>query len=79
MSITLRFFGEYRERAGTGEVELEAGKCSTVLEILEALPGMFEGLELSNARVAIDQVFVDPGDPVEEGDEIAVFPPVTGG
>jgi molybdopterin converting factor small subunit len=30
-------------------------------------------------RVAVNQEYAQPGDPVKAGDEIALFPPVTGG
>ncbi len=30
-------------------------------------------------RVAVNQEYARPGDPVKPGDEVALFPPVTGG
>jgi molybdopterin synthase sulfur carrier subunit len=30
-------------------------------------------------RVAVNQSFARPGDPVRAGDEVALFPPMTGG
>src|SRR3546814_1393436 len=30
-------------------------------------------------RVAVNQAYAQPGDPVRAGDEVAIFPPVTGG
>jgi len=35
--------------------------------------------DLSVVRVAVNQHYVGLAHPVQEGDEIAVFPPVTGG
>jgi molybdopterin synthase sulfur carrier subunit len=35
--------------------------------------------DLSTVRVAVNQDYVGPEHPVRDGDEIAVFPPVTGG
>ncbi len=33
----------------------------------------------SAIRVAVNQDYARPGDPVDAGDEVAFFPPVTGG
>ena len=35
--------------------------------------------DLSVVRVAVNQDYVGPDHPVRDGDEVAVFPPVTGG
>ena len=35
--------------------------------------------DISNIRIAVNQQYVDIDHPVQAGDEIAFFPPVTGG
>ena len=35
--------------------------------------------DLDAVRVAVNQDYARPGDPVAPGDEVALFPPVTGG
>jgi molybdopterin synthase sulfur carrier subunit len=35
--------------------------------------------DISNIRIAVNQEYVDIDHPVQAGDEIAFFPPVTGG
>jgi molybdopterin converting factor small subunit len=57
---------------------------ATVAELLAWLqsrgPGYAEALaDLSALRVAVNQEYALPGDPVGPGDEVALFPPVTGG
>ena len=43
-------------------------------------PGHAEALkDLAVVRVAVNQTYVQPDHPVKAGDEIAIFPPVTGG
>jgi molybdopterin synthase sulfur carrier subunit len=43
-------------------------------------PSYAEALrELSVVRVAVNQDYVGFDHPVQEGDEVAIFPPVTGG
>jgi len=43
-------------------------------------PGYAEALaDLQVVRVAVNQVYADPSQPVGPDDEVALFPPVTGG
>ncbi len=75
----VRYFAQAREAAGTAE-EVVAG--STVGEVLAAAVAR-HGERLS-AVVASSAVWVDgepagPTDPVAEGAELAVLPPVSGG
>ncbi|MBT4711516.1 MAG: molybdopterin converting factor subunit 1 [Alphaproteobacteria bacterium] len=43
-------------------------------------PGYAEAMkDLSVVRVAVNQEFAHSTDPVKDGDEVAFFPPVTGG
>jgi molybdopterin synthase sulfur carrier subunit len=35
--------------------------------------------DISNIRIAVNQEYVDTDHPVQPGDEVAFFPPVTGG
>ena len=43
-------------------------------------PGFAEAFaDVSAIRIAVNQDYAKPGDPVGPGDEIAFFPPVTGG
>jgi molybdopterin converting factor subunit 1 len=42
--------------------------------------GYAEALKsLETVRVAVNQDYVGPDHPVQDGDEVAIFPPVTGG
>ncbi len=59
-------------------------EVGTVAELLDWLktrgPGYAEALEdVSALRVAVNQEYARPGDPVGADDEVALFPPVTGG
>ena len=43
-------------------------------------PGFAEALSAPGVvRAAVNQDYAQPADPVREGDEVAFFPPVTGG
>ncbi len=77
MSISIKFFASLREQLGREDCELEAGSVQTVAEAWAratdnaAMPG--------NTLMALNMEYVDADTPVSDGDEVAFFPPVTGG
>lgn len=81
----LLYFAWLKSHTGTAEEEVELpGEVRTVGELLAWLPsrgpGFAKALEDPKLiRVAVNQEYAKPGDPVAPGDEIALFPPVTGG
>ena len=83
--MTLLYFAWVRERVGLDEerVTLPAHvqDVKGLLAWLRARgPGYAQALERPGAvRVAVNQVHARPGDPVRDTDEVALFPPVTGG
>jgi len=83
--ITILYFAWLRERAGCGEerFELPAG-VATVAALLDVLRGRGQGFAQAFAhprlvRCAVNQVFAGPDTALRPGDEVAFFPPVTGG
>jgi molybdopterin synthase sulfur carrier subunit len=83
--MKLLFFAWLRARIGMAEerVELPAG-VTTVSALLDWLrtrgPGFAEALRDTRiVRVAVNQRYVAGDHPVTAGDEVARFPPVTGG
>ncbi|MDM5181165.1 molybdopterin converting factor subunit 1 [Massilia sp. DJPM01] len=85
MNLTLRFFASVREALGTSQetVSLPPG-IDTVAQVRRHL--MERGEKWAQAlseqrplRTAFNQVMCGPDQVVEEGAEVAFFPPVTGG
>lgn len=77
MVITVRYFASLRERMGRGEDRLRPPLPATVDEVWRRVGG---GEPLAgNVLTAVNLEYVDPGHPVAAGDEVAFFPPVTGG
>jgi MoaE-MoaD fusion protein len=78
--ITARLFARLREQAGTDceQVELAGG---TVADVYRALRERHPALEpdLQLIRPARNQSFADWTERVEDGDEVAFIPPVSGG
>ena len=81
----LLYFAWVRERIGRdGEVIALPPSVATVSELLDWLstrsPAHATALaDRSRLRVAVNQDFADDYTPVGANDEIAIFPPVTGG
>lgn len=84
MKIRLLYFARLREVFGLGRESLELpspAALSDLLDVLRARGGIWaEELAPGRAfRVAVNQDIAGPEAPVAEGDEVAIFPPVTGG
>ncbi|MGK5015530.1 MULTISPECIES: molybdopterin converting factor subunit 1 [unclassified Janthinobacterium] len=84
MKINLRFFASVRELVGTGQEVLEVAGPLTVGEVRTLLIARGGNWEYALAqgralRMAHNQVMCDADTVIAEGDEVAFFPPVTGG
>ena len=81
MNITIKFFARLREAVGSGTLQRDVSKNSTITDLIESLQTEFPKLGdiASRTIVAINQEFVDQDTPLSEGDEVALFPPVSGG
>lgn len=77
MSIQVRFFASLRERLGTSGTDLAVGGPITVADVWKRATGG-EAMP-DNLLCAANQEYVNPDAVVRDGDEVAFFPPVTGG
>ncbi len=79
------YFAWLRTKIGTGSEDVAPpGEVADVSGLLDWLKGRGRGYadaldDLSLVRVAVNQEYVALDHPVEAGDEVALFPPVTGG
>ncbi|HJV68058.1 MoaD/ThiS family protein [Ideonella sp.] len=83
MKVKLRFFASLREALG-GQGELELPEGSRVADARDALISRGAPFDASLARhralrAALNQTLCDESAALAEGDELAFFPPVTGG
>jgi molybdopterin synthase sulfur carrier subunit len=77
MSIKVRYFASLKESIGRQEDILDFTELSTVSEIWRrANP---EKPLPANTLAAINMDYVELDSAVKDGDEVAFFPPVTGG
>jgi molybdopterin synthase sulfur carrier subunit len=83
--MRLLYFAWIRQRIGRHEETVERPRevtdVGSLIAWLQARgPGYAEALkEPSAVRVAVNQEYVPLKHPVRDGDEVALFPPVTGG
>jgi sulfur-carrier protein len=83
--VKLLYFAWLRTRIGCAEEEValppDVQDVAALLDWLRSRSARYsEALrDLSVVRVAVNQDYVRPEHPVREGDEVAIFPPVTGG
>ncbi len=77
MSIAVKFFASLREQVGKADTSVESQTVSSVQDVWELASG---GRPMpANTLMAVNMDYVDANHPVVEGDEVAFFPPVTGG
>lgn len=84
--VRLVYLARLREALGSAGESLtlpldRPATVATVLAVLRERGGAFER-ELAQGRavrLAVNHAMAKPSDPVHEGDEVALFPPVTGG
>lgn len=74
--ISVKFFASLRERTGTSELSLPAAGLSTVMDVWSAATDLAMP---SNTLIALNYEYVPHDAKVKDGDEVAFFPPVTGG
>lgn len=83
--MKILYFAWVRARVGAAEENVTPpANVATVGQLVEWLksrsPGHAEALKNpALVRVAVNQDYVKSDHPVRNGDEIAIFPPVTGG
>ena len=77
MSIRVRYFSSLRETMGRAEETLSSDGLWTVSDVWKVV---FNHRELPNGILcAVNMEYADPSKRVQDGDEVAFFPPVTGG
>ena len=80
--IRVLFFAQVRELTDTGDIEV-AETYATAELLRAALAARSErwalALDKENLLVAVNQTLTSLFHPLQDGDEVAFFPPVTGG
>lgn len=83
ITVSVRFFARLRESLDTDQLSLQlptGSNAGQMLEILALRGGEWSQLtEGTPLMIAVNQAMARPSTPLDNNDEVAVFPPVTGG
>lgn len=88
MKVRVRYFARFRSLVGVDEEELEIPEGTTVGELIELIKERHPSLrnevfaeddDLADVNVSRNGRYVGFDEVLEEGDVIALFPPVSGG
>ena len=81
MNIKVLFFASCRDLVGTGEREMTLTDGATVTDLISELASeqaRFTDMAPS-LMVSVNQAYVERDAELQEGDEVAFIPPVSGG
>ncbi|MBE2197855.1 MAG: molybdopterin converting factor subunit 1 [Anaerolinea sp.] len=81
MQLEIRLFATLKERAQQDRLQVNIPLPSTVGALIETLAAEQPALAplLPIAIVAVNKTFASAQTPIQAGDEVAIFPPVSGG
>ncbi|MDJ0724555.1 MAG: molybdopterin converting factor subunit 1 [Prochloraceae cyanobacterium] len=81
ITVTVKLFAAYQEAYGLSELKLELPAQTSVKEVLDRL--LQERPELQKwrdrTRFGVNLQFVTGDTPLQNGDEVVMIPPVSGG
>lgn len=77
MSVNIRYFASLKDSIGRSSDQVDVSGMETVLDVWVRANG--DRALPDNILVAVNMEYVDTDHVVEDGDEVAFFPPVTGG
>jgi molybdopterin synthase sulfur carrier subunit len=79
MKVAIRFFARCREIVGEHRKELDVAPGMRVTELIALLKDAYPELMHVQLRAAVNHCYVDSTASLHEQDEVAIFPPVSGG
>jgi len=81
MQVRLLFFATLKDIVGARQMQLDIPVGATIADVLTQLESSFPRIKDYRPVVltAINEEYVDQSTRVEDGDEVAIFPPVSGG
>lgn len=81
VTVTVKLFAAYQEAYGVSEIVLEFPPNTTVAAVRDCLihehPQLSQWRDLT--RFGVNLQFVEPDATLQDGDEVVLIPPVSGG
>jgi molybdopterin converting factor subunit 1 len=81
LNLNIRLFATLKELTGASQISIDIREPATVSDMLDELNRKFPNLQplLKSILIAVNQTYADRSQPIYSHDEIALFPPVSGG
>lgn len=81
MFVTIKFFASYREMLGEDQILLDVDEGFTIGDVLDMLKERYPALKEQGYMplTACNLKHVSKRHLLSDGDEVAIFPPVSGG
>lgn len=81
MKVEIRLYATFRDKAGARNITIDLPEGSTVSQLQEAIAAAYPQLSagLPTAIVSVNRQFAEEDQVITAGDELALFPPVSGG
>lgn len=81
MNIQIKLFATLKDKAGSNKISVTVAEPATVAALLEAVGAAYPALQTSLpiALVSVNKAFAGRDTAVSAHDEVAMFPPVSGG
>jgi molybdopterin synthase sulfur carrier subunit len=81
ITVTVKLFAAYQEACGVAEIQMDVDRGAAVVAVRDRLiaehPQLAQWRDLT--RFGINLQFVAPDAAMQDGDEIVLIPPVSGG
>lgn len=81
MRILVKFFASHRDAVGKEKIILDLEQGASIAQLLEILLEKYPALKKLKdyTLISLNQNYSDLNQRLKEGDEVALFPPVSGG
>lgn len=81
IQVTVRFFASLREAIGQGSLTWKLKPNATLADLIHMLDQRYPNIHIARRSLymAINHRYASAETPLHDGDEVAIFPPVSGG
>lgn len=79
MQLTIKYFGKLTEATNQTQESYLVAPTSTVGDLIKALGNCYPALGAQKFQVAVNRSIAPLGQVLQEGDEVALLPPFSGG